>query len=132
MQNIATYKDNYRGHATNAWTVLEYLIKNKIKVDRIVVLSDMQCYDSSSWYDGRRSVAEYLKQYRRQFNKNCYAHFFDLCGYGTRQTASKNSLDNVVAGFSEKIFDQILIHEGVKAADGSAPLPSLEWIRKNF
>ena len=131
MQNIATYKDSYRGHSTNAWTVLDYLIENKIKVDRIIVLSDMQCYNSNGWYSGR-SVAEYLKQYRRQFNKDCYAHFFDLRGYGTRQTPSKNSLDNVVAGFSEKIFDQVLIHEGCDAADGNVPLPSLAWIRENF
>jgi len=132
MQQIATYKDSYRGHSTNAWTVINHLIERQIRVDRIIVLSDMQCYDSAGYWGGGRSVAEYLKQYRRSFNKNCYAHFFDLQGYGSRQTPSKGKLDNVVAGFSEKIFDQILIHEGVDAADGQAPLPSLAWIRENF
>jgi len=132
MQQIATFKDSYRGHSTNAWTVFDHLIRHKICVDRIIVLSDMQCYDTVGFWGGGRSVAEYLKKYRREFNSNCYAHFFDLRGYGTRQTPSKNSLDNVVAGFSEKIFDQVLIHEGVETADGSAPLPSLAWIRENF
>jgi hypothetical protein len=63
--------------------------------------------------------------------ERCYAHFFDLKGYGTQQDAP-NKLTNVVAGFSEKIFNQILTFEGTEAVDGSKPIPSLEYVRENY
>lgn len=126
MQKIATYQDNFRGHSTDAWKIFDYLISKKIKVDRIIVLSDMQCYDS---YGYGQSVAEKFKLYQRTVNPNVYAHFYDLKGYGTKQVASGNV--NVVAGFSEKIFNQILTFEGAEAEDGRV-IPSLAYIRENY
>ena len=35
------------GQATNAWTVFQHLGRHKVKVDRVILLSDMQCYVSS-------------------------------------------------------------------------------------
>lgn len=124
------------GHSTNAWKVLEYAIKRKEKYDRIVVLSDMQCYNASGlWgYNGSKSVAELLNTYRKTINSNCYAHFFDLQGYGTKQTASGSGLDNIVAGFSEKIINQILVFEGTNETNEGEKriLPSLDYIRENY
>jgi len=133
MHKLATYNERERGNSTDAWKIFDYLLKEKIEVDRIIVLSDMQCYDSGSRIDyrGGRSVSELLKRYRREVNSNTYAHFFDLKGYGTRQVESGDPLTNVVAGFSEKIFDQVLIHEGVASTDGRE-LPSLDYVRENF
>lgn len=123
MTKIATYQDSYRGHGTEAWTIFEYLISKRVKVDRVVILSDMQCY-------GTHSVAEKLKQYQRAVNPNVYVHFYDLKGYGTRQAPVSDKI-NLVAGFSEKIFNQILSFEGAEAEDGRV-LPSLEYIRINY
>jgi hypothetical protein len=123
MQQIATYKDSYRGHSTNAYKTIAHLVDNKVKVDRIVVLSDMQCYGGS--------VASELTKYRRLINPNVFAHFYDLRGYGSRQTPSGDKLTNVVAGFSEKIFDQILMFEGINSVDGKS-VPTLDYIRENY
>lgn len=38
------------GHSTNAWKIFEYLIRERIYVDRIILFSDMQCYDSGARY----------------------------------------------------------------------------------
>jgi hypothetical protein len=127
MDKIATYKEGYRGHATDAWKVIQHLIDTNVKADRIIVLSDMQCYNSY----GSRSVASTLAQYRRGHGKGCYAHFFDLQGYGTGQD-SPNKLTNVVGGFSEKIFSQILTFEGIESAAGTKPIPSLEYVREHY
>jgi len=128
MNEIANYKANYRGQATNAYEVFKHLFEQKIHVDRIVVLSDMQCYDTG----GNRSVAEFLAKYRREVNPQAYAHFFDLKGYGTQQAPSGDPRSNVVAGFSEKIFQQILMFEGVEEVKGERVLPTLEYIRENY
>lgn len=122
MQKIATYQDSFRGHSTDAWKVFDYLITKKIKVDRIIILSDMQCY-------GTYSVAEKFKLYQRTVNPNAYVHFYDLRGYGTKQIASGNV--NTIAGFSEKIFNQILTFEGAEPEEGNA-IPSLLYIRENY
>jgi hypothetical protein len=126
MEKIAKYEARKRGHATDAWKVIHHMIKNNIVADRLIVLSDMQCYDS--WGNG--SVVEFLERYRRSVKKDCYAHFFDLQGYGTAQSRSK--YDNIIGGFSEKIFNQVLVFEGAEPMKGSKPLPTIEYIRENF
>lgn len=126
MEKIATFKENVRGHGTDAWKTIKYLLDNKIKVDRIILLSDMRCYNSY----GLESVATLLKKYRMTVNKNAYAHFFDLKGYGTKQTPA-DKLTNIVAGFSEKILDQILVFEGA-GGNSEKVLPSLSYVRENF
>jgi hypothetical protein len=133
MQKLATYREKERGNATDAWKVFDYLIKERIHVDRIVILSDMQCYNSQArlHWSGGPSVAELLKKYRREVNPDAYAHFFDLKGHGIAQVAPGDPLTNLVAGYSEKVFDQILIHEGAVSADGRE-LPSLEYVREKF
>jgi 60 kDa SS-A/Ro ribonucleoprotein len=122
IDKIAHYKESFRGHATDTWKVIQHLIDNSIKADRIIILSDMQCYN--------RSVFSTLATYRRKVGQ-CYAHFFDLQGYGTRQD-SPNEFTNLVAGFSEKIFNQILVFEGAEPSGGTKSIPSLEYIRENY
>lgn len=127
IDKIAHYKEGFRGHATDAWKVVQHLIDNKIEANRLIVLSDMQCYNSY----GSQSVSSLLTKYRRGSGKGCYAHFFDLQGYGTRQDPP-NKLTNLVAGFSEKIFNQVLIFEGAESTDGTKPIPSLDYVRENY
>lgn len=38
------------GWSTNAWKVFEFLIQKQMKVDRVIIFSDMQCYDSDARY----------------------------------------------------------------------------------
>lgn len=136
LENAVTiFTDHNRkggGHSTNAWKVIQLALTDKRQFNRIVVLSDMQCYDTSNH---RMSVGSLLAKYRDTVSAGCFAHFFDLAGYGTRQTPGSN-LDNVVAGFSDKILNQILVAEGgaVEAvkSDGTPVLPTLDYVRENF
>jgi len=130
MEKIATHEARLRGHSTNAWKVIEYMIDHNIIADRVIVLSDMQCYDSTGWRGGGNSAAALLVKYRRNIKNDCYAHFFDLQGYGTAQ--SKTEYDNIVGGFSEKILSQILVFENAESSAGDKPLPTMEYIRENF
>jgi hypothetical protein len=131
MEKVATYQESVRGHATNAWKVVDYMIRNNIVADRLIVLSDMQCYDSSGWRGQGQSAAASLTKYRRSIKNDCYAHFYDLQGYGTAQV-DKGKYNNIVGGFSEKIFGQVLVFEGAEQAGGDETLPTLGYIRENF
>lgn len=45
------------------------------------------------------------------------------------------SANDVVAGFSEKIFDQILVHESGAEIEGEeivSSIPTLEYVRENY
>jgi len=92
------------GHSTNAYLAIKYLNDNKIKVDRIVIFSDMQCYSTS----GRNeSIYEELVKYKRNINPNVYTYSFDLASYGTLQIPDDESRVCTAGGFSDKVLSFI-------------------------
>ena len=99
------------GYATNAYLAFDYLIYNKIKVDRILLFSDMQCYDSNrtnSYYGGYSStIHEQWNKYKKEINPNCYLYSFDLAGYGTSQVPQGDPKVLLVGGWSENILKYI-------------------------
>ena len=79
------------------------MLQDKVKADRIIFISDNECNY------GIRAMQSYADQYRRELNPDCWVHAIDLMGYGTQQFCGKNT--NVIAGWSEKVFDFILLAE---------------------
>ena len=45
----------------------------------------------------------------KKTGKDIWVHAIDLCGYGTQQFAGKNT--NIIAGWSEKVFEFIALAE---------------------
>jgi len=84
------------------------IIDEKILADRIIIVSDNECNY------GKTTVQSYADEYRRHINTNLWVHAIDLQGYGTQQFCGKNT--NIIAGWSEKVFDFILLAE---QGDGS-------------
>lgn len=80
------------------------VIDQKVKADRIIILSDNEC--NSSW---RGTVQSYADQYRHKTGNDIWVHAIDLQGYGTQQFHGPKT--NVIAGWSEKVFDFILLAE---------------------
>jgi hypothetical protein len=118
------------GHSTNAGLAFKLLLDSKIKVDRIVLISDMQCYDTTgrgagsqkdyygstfSWYTGSFVNTE-LKEYRAKINRNVYLYSLDLSAYGTRQTPSTSKNTVLLNGWSDKIIDYMALVEGANMA----------------
>ncbi len=98
------------GMSTNGYLALDYLLYNKIKVDRILLFSDMQCYDSnnrSSFYGYNNSIHEQWIKYKKEINPNCYLYSFDLAGYGTSQVPQGDAKVLLVGGWSENILKYI-------------------------
>lgn len=94
------------GHSTNTYLIMEYLIKNKIKVDRIMVFTDEQGY--GGWF------AEKLQKYRASINPNVYVYMVNLNGYGTSEVAENDPRSIMLGGFSDKIFKFVEIFESDK------------------
>lgn len=121
---ILTNMEKLMGHnvggSTNAWLGMEWLNKNREKVDRIILLSDQQCYSTSGGYNaytgggyGSRgeSLAEQFEEYKAKVSPKCVLHSVDLAGHGTSQFPKDDGSVVLLAGFSERIFEFVSRYE---------------------
>ena len=91
---------------TNMFLPFEQMIKDGVIADRIILISDNQC--NAGW--GGVTPQSVADGYRRKMgNKDIWVHAIDLMGYGTQQFCGPRT--NVIAGWSEKVFDFILLAE---------------------
>ena len=103
------------GHATNTHRVLELMIEKKIRADRLILFSDMQCYSSATSPD---TFAGAVAKYRAALNPALVVHSVDLAGYGTASLSTSDPRVNLVSGFSEKILRTVGEFErGLAAVD---------------
>ena len=82
------------------------MINDKIKANRVIVLSDNMCNSTWHRYNPVQTIAD---GYRRKTGNDIWVHAVDLQGYGTQQFAGPKT--NIIAGWSEKIFNFILLAE---------------------
>lgn len=79
------------------------MIQKRIKVDRIIVISDDECNVRS------KAVQTFADEYRKSVNSDLWVHAIDIQGYGTQQFCGAKT--NIIAGWSEKVFNFILLAE---------------------
>ena len=96
------------GGGTDMELPFEEMLKHHIKADRIIIISDNECNGGMGWYN-HKTVQARADEYRRKANSDLWVHAIDLMGYGTQQFTGAKT--NVIAGWSEKVFDFILLAE---------------------
>lgn len=74
--------------------------------DRVIYFSDNMCNYSTG---GLRTVQGRIDKYREKYNPDFWVHGVDLQGYGTQQFCGKRF--NLIAGWSEKVLDFIMLAE---------------------
>lgn len=119
IANMQRIKNAEVGTSTNAWLAIDYLINNKIDVDRILIFSDGQCYntyqedneDSTGRNSYSRSLAGTLSRYRKNVNPDVFVYSFDLKGYGTAQFSPRSKNILTLAGWSDKVFQLMQLAE---------------------
>jgi hypothetical protein len=89
------------GYATNGYLVVQYLFDNKIKMDRIMIFTDCQLWNSVG--DGN-SMSNAWRQYKLAFPE-AKLYLFDLSGYGNTPVNTDNPDVYLIAGWSDRIFD---------------------------
>ena len=110
-------RDTGAGGATNAYLTLEYLSKNQVFVDRIILFSDMQCWHSGGGYWDRagRSLAAEWEKYKQLCTQSGkpipYVYSVDLAGYGTAQFLPEDPHVALLSGWSDAIFKFIGVFE---------------------
>lgn len=113
------------GHSTDAWRIFEYLIHSGVQVDRVIIFSDLQCYDSSHrWSGGGHSLSTELESYRQSVNPNVRVYSVNLASQDNSTQFAPEQNVTELAGWSESIFQYITAMEAGDLA--------LSYIKSNF
>jgi hypothetical protein len=90
--------------ATYAHKPINHLTRHKTKVDRIVLLSDMQCYTEGGGFD-RDSFPTAMAEYKAKVNANVKLISIDLQGHDTSVMPQDEPNVALLSGWSERIFN---------------------------
>lgn len=107
VMNMRRYS-NRVGFSTNGYKVIQYLNENNIEVDRIMVFTDCQMWDSMH---DRSFATEFVKYQRRYPSVKLYS--FDLMGYGNVIIPQDTNGVCLIGGWSEKVFDFVQAYENL-------------------
>jgi len=107
LSNMKLLEDIDVGYSTNGYTIIEKLITDSESVDRVIIFTDCQLWDSA--YD--TSLEKKWKQYTKSINIDAKLYIIDMSGYGTLQfpEGAKNVIN--IAGWNESIFKFINMYE---------------------
>ena len=107
------------GWATNGYKVIEDLIQRQAIVDKVMIFTDCQLWNSSG---SNTSIGQLWQQYK-QLAPDAKIYLFDLAGYGNTPLNTQNKDVCFIAGWSDKIFDVLLAIE-----NGSNAIAEIERI----
>lgn len=125
LQYVSDLTKQFNGGATYGHLVINNLIANKIKADRIIFFSDFQMYDNKqSWQGNPESLHRSIMTYRRTINPEFRVYSIDIAGYGSTQTPENDPKSLMVSGFSEKLLKYIPLFE----SDGATAIKDIEAI----
>ena len=88
---------------TNMYLPFMKMISDRVNADRVIVISDNMCNY------GMKAAQSVADRCRRDTGNDFWIHAIDLQGYGTQQFSGPKT--NIIAGWSEKVFDFILLAE---------------------
>jgi hypothetical protein len=103
LSNVNEYykREGEVGYSTNGYLVLEDLISRNEIVDKVMLFTDIQMWNSNYTKD---SFANSWNRYKN-IAPNAKLYLFDLAGYGqTPINVEKNDV-YLIAGWSDKVFD---------------------------
>nr|WP_315030923.1 TROVE domain-containing protein [uncultured Chryseobacterium sp.] len=103
LRNVdAFYKrEGEAGYSTNGYLVLEDLINRQEEVNKVMLFTDTQMWDST----GKSKSFEDLWNRYKAIAPNAKLYIFDLAGYGKQPLDVRKNEVYLIAGWSDKIFD---------------------------
>ncbi|MEL1245319.1 TROVE domain-containing protein [Flavobacterium sp. DGU11] len=114
LSNVMEYyrREGEVGYATNGYLVIEDLIARRKKVDKVMLFTDVQMYDSGLFGN---SVQHSWKRYK-EIAPDAKLYLFDLAGHGNAPLDISRNDVYLIAGWSDKIFDLLYSLENAGSA----------------
>lgn len=113
LANVMEYyrREGEVGYSTNGYLIIEDLIRKQQKVDKIMLFTDVQMWNSN--FDGH-TFEDWWKRYKA-IAPNAKLYLFDLAGHGNAPLDVRRNDVYLIAGWSDKIFD--ILHSVDNAGD---------------
>lgn len=96
------------GHTTNAYKVIDEVKNLDLNVDRIILLSDMQTYNTN--YFSNKQLSSEWKKFSQK-SPQTYLYSIDVAGYGTASFLEKDKKVVLLGGWSDKVLNLISLYE---------------------
>ncbi len=114
LANVDEYyrREGEVGYATNGYKVIVDLIRRQEVVDKVMLFTDTQMWDSSH---SNNSFERSWSQYKR-LAPNAKLYLFDLAGYGQMPLRIQRNDVHLIAGWSNKVFDILAALDGMGSA----------------
>ena len=91
------------GYSTNGYKVIEYLRRRKITMDKVMIFTDCQMWDST---DDNKTLQDEWTMYKAMAPQ-AKLYLFDLVGYGQSPLKMLDNDVALIAGWSDKVFDML-------------------------
>lgn len=89
------------GYSTNGHLVIKHLITKRLVMDKVMIFTDCQLWDSTGNQD---SIAGMWREYKK-IAPGAKIYLFDLAGYGQVPLRTEENDVFLIAGWSDKVFD---------------------------
>jgi hypothetical protein len=116
LSNVDEYykREGEVGYATNGYKVIDDLITRKVMMDKVMMFTDTQMWDSTI---GSSSLEKSWKAYK-VIAPEAKLYVFDLAGYGNAPLKMQGNDVCLIAGWSDKVFDVLAaIESGASAVE---------------
>jgi len=110
IDNTEKFKNTNAGGSTEGHLIMRHLLKEKLKVDRIIVFTDMQMYNS---YGGEQ-FADLFIEYKRKINQKVKLYCMNLATYGDVIIPQNEPNVCLISGWSDNVFRFINVYESDK------------------
>ncbi|WP_224268351.1 TROVE domain-containing protein [Haloprofundus salinisoli] len=97
------------GGSTNGWKALRHLVEEDEAYDRVVVLTDMQLWDST--WGSEETVKRWYEVYRETVAPDTHLYVVDLSSYGDLVTPEGYEDVYNISGWSERVLDLVAYAE---------------------
>ncbi|WP_378178249.1 TROVE domain-containing protein [Aquimarina sp. SS2-1] len=91
------------GYSTNGYKVIESLNNQKTMVDKVMIFTDCQLWNSGH-YNADKHIETEWKQYK-SIAPNAKLYIFDLMGYKSAPLQVEKNDVYLIGGWSDKVFD---------------------------
>ena len=103
LSNVNEYyrREGEVGYSTNGYLVIEDLIRQNERVDKVMLFTDVQLWNSNQT---NHSFANSWNRYKA-IAPQAKLYLFDLAGYGQAPISIEKNDVYLIAGWSDKVFD---------------------------
>ncbi len=114
LANVGEYykREGEVGYATNGHKVIDDLIERNVIMDKVMMFTDCQLWDSR--HGGASLQASWAKY--KKMAPEAKLYLFDLAGLGTAPISIEGNGAHLIAGWSDKIFDVLAAIENAEDA----------------